>query len=162
MNMRKKVIKVGMDRKELVKEINEKFYLILTLSIFFPVLLYYIGKIAGETEEEAALLLLKSSSLVGLYLLDYILFQLQQKTEMGDASLRRIDKYLLIMMIPFITPILIGGFVATKVGETTSAIIGWVLLVSIGLLIVSPVVIELLIIFGGNNAKPAKKKKRGK
>jgi hypothetical protein len=86
-------------------EIENRFQLLITVSLFFPVLLANLGTIAGESPEKSSLILLQTSAMVGLYLIDYILFQ-SRKHKLSTRSSIWINRLLLIALGAFVIPIL--------------------------------------------------------
>lgn len=135
------------DYKELTNEVSNRFALILTLSIFLPILLYYLAIAISKTDGKAAEVLLESSSLVGIYLLDYILFQ-TQKIKTTEKSLKRINNFLLISMIPIVIFILSAGLGVAVQNAYIESILAIFLVSSIFILLASPIVLEFLILWG--------------
>src|ERR1700687_6199913 len=87
------------------EEIESRFHLLIAISLFFPVLLYNLGRITEHTDGQSILLSIQTSILVGFYLLNYILFQVR-KDFLKDGSLKRIGEWLLVSLGVFIVPIL--------------------------------------------------------
>lgn len=87
------------------QEIENRFQLLLTMSLFLPVFLYNLGRVAGYKETDVISLSLKASILVGLHLLNYIIFQ-RRKNDLAEKSLGRISKWLLIAIGAFAFPII--------------------------------------------------------
>ena len=64
---------------KLIYEIEGRFKFIITLSIFFPTLMYSLSKLAGESEQKSAEMILTLGGTVGLFILDYFFFELEKK-----------------------------------------------------------------------------------
>jgi hypothetical protein len=135
-------------KEELLNNIDRRFQVLFTLSIFFSTLIYYLGQTTGQSSTQTALVLVQFGGLVGFILIDYILFQLNQNI-FQKRSLELINRALLWF---------IGTFTAAILALSLAASIKfnlplWVINIAgltMGTLIIFilaiPVLIELLII----------------
>lgn len=68
-----------------INDAENRFQVLISLSIFFPILLYYLSKVAGSTEVDAGTMLLRISTLIGATLIDYLIFQ-GHKNNLSEKS----------------------------------------------------------------------------
>lgn len=134
------------------EEIEKRLQLLITISLFFPVLLYNLHRITGQSDGEAIALSFKVTALAGLHILNYIVFEVR-KDALSVKSLKRIGRWLLVAAGVFIVPI-VGIPLSTMGG------LGWfalpVAVVSgaalLSLLFVPPL-IEIVILFSADRGK---------
>jgi len=88
----------------LKQEIETKFQIVLTLSIFFPTLLSTFLNSAGVTKEPLVRDSLSWSFVVGLYLVDYVTFILLKNFTVSKKILGVVDNLLLLGIAFFIIP----------------------------------------------------------
>lgn len=112
-----------------ISEIEGRFQILITLSVFFPVLLYNLSKLSSSTEADALTMSLRISALIGCTLVDYIIFE-SRKNDFALKSIKRISTILLWAIGFFIIPIFglgiltfslpkwAGGFVAVLSGAS--------------------------------------------
>jgi len=117
------------------------------MSLFFPVLLYNLGIITGHTDPQALQLSIQTGVLVGLYLFNYILFQVRKK-HFTDRALERIGEWLLVAIAVFIVPII--GIAVSTLAYLPSWIqtpfaFSWT--VAMLLILVFPNIVEVVILF---------------
>jgi len=134
--------------KDLIQSIESRFQLLVTLSIFFSSLIYFLGKATGETDAQAVVALFQFGGLIGLVLVDYIIFH-STKDRFSETALLRIDQILLISLAVFAAPILILAVAASIkqsqplwVAKATGLTLG----TSVVIVLAVPVVIELVLI----------------
>lgn len=132
--------------KEKIAEIEQRFQILITISIFFPVLLASLGKILGTADDQVNLLTIELSLLVGFYLLNYVLFQIR-KNKLNTKALARLGEWLLVAIAVFIVPILgivldTDKLVPAWIGIPTAVIATVAILLTMTL----PSVIELIIL----------------
>ena len=90
---------------KLIYEIEGRFKFIITLSIFFPTLMYSLSKLAGESEQKSAEMILTLGGTGGLFILDYFFFELEKK-KIKDKWLAWISRILLAGIGFYVIPIL--------------------------------------------------------
>ncbi len=91
--------------KNLIREIEEKLEFVITLSVFFPSLLYNLFKLANKTEQKSNDIVVSWSVVVSIYLLNYIVFQFI-KNKVPEKLLKIFKIILLIGISSYIIPIL--------------------------------------------------------
>jgi hypothetical protein len=135
-------------------DIESRFQILITISLFFPVLLANLATIAGKPAEIASLLLLQTSVVVGFYLLDYLIFQ-HRKDELSDRSLLWINRVLLIALGIFIVPILGIATVSLDPPPWIASPAVWLSGTSVLFVLAGPPAIELLLILSAHRDRPA-------
>jgi hypothetical protein len=92
--------------KYLVEEVEKKFEVLFTISIFYAVLMGTYYAIAGGTQQEknAAFALFP---LVGFYILSYVLFEISKLLPPLELALQTLDWMLLLAIACFAIPALI-------------------------------------------------------
>lgn len=98
-----------MSREEKIKNIEDRIQLGLVISIFFPSLLSYFMEQNGDLKKVGPWLIL-----VGVYLLNYVLFQSLKKTDISERLLEFLSQFLLAGILLFVFPII---FMATIEGS---------------------------------------------
>src|SRR6266478_4488554 len=91
-------------QEKLIGDIQSRLQLALTLSIFFPAILYSFFKFVGEQEQSSSQIFLKASSLIVVYLLNYVAFELL-KDRLAEKWLVRLNWLALLCVISFIVPV---------------------------------------------------------
>jgi len=134
------------------EEIESRFHLLITISLFFPVLLANMDTIAGQTAEKASLILIQTSTVVGLYLIDYLLFQ-NRKNELTKKSFERINLWLLVALGIFIIPIVGITTLTLNLPSWIAFPAAWLSGASMFFILAAPPVIEFIIIFSGGRKK---------
>jgi hypothetical protein len=134
--------------KDLIQSIESRFQILITLSIFFPSLIYYLGKATGQTDGQLAIAMLQFGGLIGLVIVDYIIFQ-SSKRIFSAKWLGWINKVLLWSFIFFAAPILALAIlpslkftVPTWIANITGLALGTLIVIILAI----PVAIELLLI----------------
>ena len=134
--------------KDLIQSIESRFQVLITLSIFFPSLIYYLGKVTGQTDAQMAIVMLQFGGLIGFVLIDDIIFQSSQHG-FSEKWLHRINNVLLWSFVFFTAPILILATLAS-LKPTTPQWIGNIAGLTLGtfivIIIAIPVIIELILI----------------
>ncbi len=133
-------------------DIESRFHLLITISLFFPVLLANLGTIVGQSIEKASLILIQTSAVVGLYLLDYILFQ-NRKNELTERSLLWVNRLLLVALGIFIVPIVGITTISLNPPGWIAFPAAWVSGTSMLFILAGPPAIELFILFSGGKKK---------
>ncbi len=90
--------------EKLIGDIQSRLQLALTLSIFFPAILYSFFKFVGEQEQSSSHIFLQASSLIIVYLLNYVTFELW-KNRLEEKWLVRLNWLTLICVVSFIVPV---------------------------------------------------------
>lgn len=139
-----------LENKELILEIRNKIQFITTIAIFFSGVVYYFFNIYDK--DNANKIALSCASLVIIYLLSYIFFDLL-KNRINGKFLELINILTLAGIGIFVFPIL---YLASLKNELTVLDSITLKISLLGLLIV-PGLIFLLIIFGGIYNLPNKK-----
>jgi len=112
------------ERETIIQSIENRFQLVLMFSIFFPTLVSVFFNIGDSAAFELRKQVLVWFSLVGLYLLSYILFQgIKHYNDISTLWLRRIKILLLIALALYIFPVI---FFATTNPQTTLSSLGWI------------------------------------
>jgi hypothetical protein len=89
----------------LTDRIENRLQLVLTISIFFPAILYSFFKFVGEPDQSSNSIFLKASTLIIAYLLDYLLFVLL-KNFISSGWLKLINILVLLGIASFVTPLI--------------------------------------------------------
>jgi hypothetical protein len=92
-------------KEKLVSDIQSRLQLALTLSIFFPAILYSFFKFVGEQEQSASHIFLQASSLIVIYMLNYVAFEFW-KDRLAEKWLRRLNWLALGCIASFIVPVM--------------------------------------------------------
>jgi hypothetical protein len=130
-------------------DIESRFQLLITISLFFPVLLANLATIAGQSAEKASLILLQMSVVIGLYLIDYIIFQ-HRKDELSDGSLGWINRVLLIALGIFIIPIVGIATLSFNPPPWIASPAAWLSGASVLFVLATPPAIEFLLILSAH------------
>jgi hypothetical protein len=91
-------------QQKLIGDIQSRLQLALTLSIFFPAILYSFFKFVGEQEQSSSQIALKASSLIVVYMLNYVAFELC-KHRLAEKWLVRLNWLALACIASFIVPV---------------------------------------------------------
>src|SRR3984885_14009520 len=102
--------------KELTTQIENRLQFLITISIFFPVLLYSFFQTFGESEKDSNAILLKAASLVFVYLIDYILFLIVKK-DIGDKRMRWLNILVIVGIASFILPISLTAYLGPTLSQ---------------------------------------------
>jgi putative flippase GtrA len=132
------------------QEVENRLQLLITISLFFPVLLYDLAKVIGQSDGQALVPSVQVSILVGFYLLNYVLFQVR-KRDLKEKSLRRIGEWLLVAMVSFIVPIM--GIVLGTLNylpKWIQAVVAFVSGTAMLFVLTLPPVIEVVILFSAD------------
>jgi hypothetical protein len=95
----------------LVKEIENRFTLIIGISMFFPALVLTFFRFVKQSDDMSNAVFLTWAGLIGFYLLAYVFFQVL-KNKMGEGWLRWLDILSLIEIGLFVFPVAV--FASTK------------------------------------------------
>jgi len=140
-------IRIVIDMKQ---EIETRLQVLITISLFFPVLLYYLAKVVGQNEGQALVLSIQTSILVAFYLLNYVLFQIR-KDALKQKSLKRIGEWLMVAMGAFIIPI--AGMALGTLNYLPvwlQAVVAFASSTAVLFILVFPPVIEVIILFSAD------------
>src|SRR6266478_474997 len=91
-------------QEKLIGDVQSRLQLALTLSIFFPAILYSFFKFIGEQEQSSSQIFLKASSFIMVYMLNYVAFELC-KNRLAEKSLLRLNWLALVCIASFIVPV---------------------------------------------------------
>ena len=91
-------------QEKLIGDVQSRLQLALTLSIFFPAILYSFFKFVGEQEQSSSQIFLKASSLIVVYMLNYVVFELL-KNRLAEKWLVRLNWLALGCVASFIVPV---------------------------------------------------------
>ncbi len=130
-------------------EIEKRLQLLITISLFFPVLLSNLKRITGSSDTNSILFSVQASGLVGLYILNYILFQIRKYT-LTKESLNRIGEWLLLAIGVFIIPIIGISLSAIGVSGQLGAVVAFISGTFVLLVLTLPPIIELIILFSAD------------
>ena len=107
-------------RKEYIARAGKKLEFILTLAVLFPSLMYTFQKFSDASEQDASKAFLRWVIYIGVYILNYLLFDLTYKS----ASLRIIKvvhSLLLLAVVFYIFPVVtIAGATSNHEGAMDS------------------------------------------
>jgi cation transport ATPase len=134
------------------QDIESRFSLLVTISLFFPVLMYNLSAVAGQPAEKGSLLLMQTSAVVGLYLIDYILFQVR-KNALSAHSLKRINVVLLVALGTFIVPVLGLTALAFAPPLWVAVPIMWLSVTAMPFVLFVPPVVEVAVLFLSDGKK---------
>jgi hypothetical protein len=136
----------------MTEDIEKRFQLLITTSLFFPVFLASLGTSIGQPAGKTSLALIQASAVFGLNLVAYIAFQIR-KDELADESLKWIKRLVLVALGVFIVPIL--GIVTLTVNPPIWIALPavWLSERSVWLILGAPPFIELIILFSPANKK---------
>lgn len=125
----------------IIQEIRDLLKFLITLSIFFPTLMYSLSKLAGEPERKSADTMLALGGLVGLFLLDYFIFE-SAKDTVKIKYLRRIKSLLLAGVGLFIPLIL---FLSITKNSPVPSYVGYLFAIPFfGIMLIASVVTLLI------------------
>jgi glucan phosphoethanolaminetransferase (alkaline phosphatase superfamily) len=149
--------------KDLIQNIESRFQILITLSILFPSLIYYLGKVTGQTDAQAEIVMLQFGILIGAILIDYVIFQSSKHT-FSEKLLHWINEVLLWSIAFFAAAIfalaVLANFKFVPPGwmiKTVDLTLGTLVVIVLAI----PVVIEfILIIFSALSEKKHRKIKR--
>ncbi len=133
---------------EMKEEVRNHFYLLITISLFFPVFLSSLATLAGRSAEWSSLILIQTSLMVGLYLFDYLIFQ-GRKDTLAESSLRRINFWLLVAIALFIIPIIGIAILSFNPPPWLVAIATWLSGTAMRFILLTPPAIEMIVMFAG-------------
>jgi len=91
-------------QEKLIGDIQSRLQLALTISIFFPAILYSFFKFIGEQELSSSQIFLKASSLIVVYMLNYVAFELS-KNRLAEKWLLWLKWLALGCIASFIVPV---------------------------------------------------------
>ena len=92
--------------KDLISQIEQKFTILLTIGVFFPVLMATYFSISGGTPKDQQNVFV-FFSLVGMYILAYVLFELSKLLSPVRLALQVLDWLLLVGIACFALPVLL-------------------------------------------------------
>lgn len=150
---------------EIKKEIEARFQIVLTLSIFFPTLLSTFLGSTGMNKDKLDNSVLSWFMLVGLYIMDYILFTLLKKDYIPGWVFKWINYVLIAGIGFFVFPLIILTIAHNSVlfsAQFDLFLYG----ISLNGLLLAPLLIIVLSVIGfvisikGGNKKVSKKKKK--
>jgi len=148
--------------KDLAQKIESRFQLLITISIFFPSLIYYVAISAGQGGAQAGVTVLQFGAVVGCALIDYIVFHISS-SGISEKWLKRINGVLLLSIGTFVAPILTLAIVASiRATPPTWAqhVIGLSLATFIVLILAVPIVIEFVIVIASIISEKKKVRKK--
>jgi len=96
----------------MVEKIENRLQFLITISIFFPFVLYSFFKEVDETEKSASGMLLKASTLVAAYLVSYLVFLVADKY-ISEKWIRYLNILVLLGIASFIFPIWFTSWLGT-------------------------------------------------
>ncbi|MGD0778770.1 MAG: hypothetical protein ABSC05_38825 [Candidatus Solibacter sp.] len=134
------------------QDIESRFSLLITISLFFPILLSNLSTVAGQPAAKGSLLLMQTSAVVGMYMLDYILFQ-ARKNVLSAKSLKRINVVLLVALGIFIVPILGLTTLAFALPPWIAASVMWLSVTAMPFVLAMPPAVEVVILFLADGKK---------
>jgi hypothetical protein len=134
------------------EEIESRFHLLITISLFFPVLIANLGTITGQTAQKASLTLIQTSIMVGFYLVNYILFQ-NRKDKLTEKSPKWISFWLLVALGIFIVPILGLAILSFNPPLWIGRVAGWLSGTSVLFILAAAPVIETVILFSAEKKR---------
>ena len=134
------------------QDIESRFSLLITISLFFPILLSNLSAVAGQPAEKGSLLLVQTSAVVGMYMIDYILFQ-ARKNMLSSKSLKRVNVVLLVALSIFIIPILGLTTLAFALPPWIAAAVMWLSVTAMPFVLAMPPAVEVVILFLADGKK---------
>lgn len=117
-----------MNKRELEDRVESRLQLALTISFFYPAVLYSFFKFAGEQEISSNNIFLKATTLVLVYLISYLFFAVGKKC-MQHKWLNWLDILILLGIASFIGPMLF----ATYEQSVLTPILQYLLLISLSI-----------------------------
>lgn len=129
-------------------EIETRFQLLITMSLFLPILMSSLGTLVGQSVTTTSQVLVQTSVVVGLYLFDYIIFQVI-KNDLTEKSLKYISVCLLVSLGIFIVPILGITLGTSNVPLWVAKAASWTTGAALIFILSAPPVIELVLLFSG-------------
>ena len=96
------------NRKELIKEIENRLQFVITIAIFFGTSIFYIFKAANKSDVETSNTILPYGLLIALYLIDYFCFG-KIRYKIVEKDLEIISTLILFGVLSFTIPIFIFG-----------------------------------------------------
>lgn len=132
-----------MDTKELKKEIETRFQIILTLSIFFPIFIATFLDGTGMDKNQIRNINITWSALIGFFLFNFVFFELIKRMQLKEWILKWINRTLLFGIGFFIIPII--AFATLPASKPIPNIFYyWSLIVSIFGLFIAPYILFAL------------------
>jgi hypothetical protein len=136
-----------MNQSETKQEIETRFQIVLTLSMFFPTLLLIFLESAGMDKKQLNDTTLSWSILVGLYILDYVLFVATKKSRIPAGVFCWINSILILGISFFIFPLIIIALAHAPNLHTNNLYL-YFYKISLEGLILAPILIFILFIIG--------------
>jgi hypothetical protein len=131
--------------KNAINDAESRFQILITLSIFFPVLLYNLSKVSDASETDATKMSLRIGALIGCTLIDYLIFQ-GCKNNLTEKSIEKINCILLWSIGFFIIPIFGLGAATFNFPKWMGNFIAVLSSTSILMVLFIPVAIEFILL----------------
>lgn len=137
--------KTTTDLLDIKKEIETRFQVVLTFSIFFPTFVSTFLDNSGMDKKQISNLSLTYTMPVAIFLIDYIIYSILKKSKMQSWAFKSLNILLLVSVASFVVPI--GSLATVSTTGYPHSIIEYILFVIslYGLPILSMAVLVLLL-----------------